>query len=160
MYRADRVWLTDAQRPQRGGIGFAFLAVNFVGGQEHRLARAAQDTSRSFVTGGRADDRVHHQDHRVGGTHGHRCLLGYQQLQALGVGLPSPGVLDDEPASGPQRVVGHPVTGHPGHVLNDGFAPTQDPIDQRRLADVRPAHDRHHRWRTTGHIIDRINEFS
>ena len=44
-------------------------------------------------------------------------------------------------------VVGDPVAGHAGHVLDDGLAAAEDPVDQRRLADVGPADDGEHRDR-------------
>ena len=159
VYRADRMRLPEPQRPQRGRVGFALVAVDFVGGQKHRLARATQDTCGRLVAGGRADDGIHHQDDGIGGTHGHRGLFGHQLLQALGVGLPSPGVLHHESATGPQRVVGDAVTGHPGHVLDHRFAPAQYPVDQRRLADVRPADHRHHGRRAASLLVERFDEF-
>ena len=144
VHRADRVRLAEPQRPQRRGVGLGLVAVNLVGGQEDWLAGAQQDPGGGLVGRGGADDGVDHQDHRVGGAHGHRCLLGHQLLQTLGVGLPSPGVLHDEPAAGPQRVVGHPVAGDARDVLHHRFPSAQDPVDQRRLADVGPADHRHH----------------
>ncbi len=148
--RADRVRLTHTQRPQRGGVGFALLVVNLVGRQEHRLARAAQDAGRRLVAGGGADDGVDHQDHRVGGLHGHRRLLGDLLLQAFRVRLPPAGVLNGEAVPGPGGVVGHPVAGHPGQILHDGLAAAQDAVHQSRFADVGPPDDGHHRRRAGG----------
>ncbi|CKQ85724.1 Uncharacterised protein [Mycobacterium tuberculosis] len=148
VHRADRMRLTQAQRPQRRGVGFAFFAVDLVGGQEHRLAGSQQDTGRGLVGGGGTDTGVDHQDHRIRGAHGHRGLLGHQPLQALGIGLPSAGVLYDEPASGPQRVVADPVTRHAGNILHHRLAAAQDPVDQGGLADIGPADYRHHRRRS------------
>jgi len=69
-----------------------------------------------------------------------------QLLQALRVGFPSAGVLHHEASTGPQRVVRHPVAGNPGQVLDHRFTTPQDPVHQRRFADVRPAHHGHHRY--------------
>ena len=33
------------------------------------------------------------------------------------------------------------VAGHAGHVVDDGDPPARQPVEQRGLADVRPAHD-------------------
>ena len=41
----------------------------------------------------------------------------------------------------PRGVVGHPVPGHPRDVLDDGEPAPENPIDQRRLADVGAADD-------------------
>ena len=60
------------------------------------------------------------------------------------VGVPAAGVHDGEGAAVPGGVVGHPVAGHAGHVLDDGLAAADDPVDQRRLADVGAADHREH----------------
>ena len=57
----------------------------------------------------------------------------------LAVGSQPTGVHHGEPAAPPQRVVRHPVPGHPGHVLDDRLPPPDQPVDQRGLADVGPA---------------------
>ncbi len=55
---------------------------------------------------------------------------------APGIGVPPAGVDDGEGATVPVRVVGDPVSGHPRHVLDDGLASADDPVDQGRLAHV------------------------
>ena len=68
--------------------------------------------------------------------------LGRDPLgQAAGVGVPAAGVDDGERAAVPVGVVGDPVAGHARHVLDDRLAAADDPVDQRRLADVGPADD-------------------
>ena len=57
------------------------------------------------------------------------------------VGVPAAGVDDGERAAGPVGLVGHPVAGHARDVLDDGLAAAEDAVDQRGLADVRPADD-------------------
>ena len=57
--------------------------------------------------------------------------------QPAGVGVPAAGVDDGEGAAVPVRVVGDPVAGHAGDVLHDRLAAADDPVHQRRLADVR-----------------------
>ena len=97
VHRADRVRLAQPQRPQLRRVGLTAFAVNLVGRQEHWLARPLQQPRRRLVGRRRADRRIDHEDDRVGGAHRHRRLLGHQLLQALCVGLPSAGVLHDEP---------------------------------------------------------------
>ena len=84
-----------------------------------------------------------------------RIVLG----QPAGVGVPAAGVDDGEGAAVPVGVVGHPVAGHARDVLDDGLAAADDPVDQRRLADVGAADDGEHgdraggaRRRRLGHI--------
>src|SRR6185369_4845402 len=59
--------------------------------------------------------------------------------------LPATGVDDREPAPGPFGVIGDPVPGHPGRVLDHCLAAAEEPVDQGRLADIRPPDHRHHR---------------
>ena len=54
---------------------------------------------------------------------------------------PAAGVDHHELPAVPVRVVGDPVPGHSGHVLDHGLAAADDPVDQRRLADVGAADD-------------------
>ena len=144
--------LAKPQRPQRRGLRLALLVVDLVGGQEHRLAGAAQDPRGRLVPGGGADDGIDHQDHGVGGLHGHRSLIGDQLLQALGVGFPAAGVLHHEAPPAPQRVVGHPVPGHAGQILHHRLPPPKNPVDQSRLAHIRTPDYGQHRWRR-GHLL-------
>src|SRR5690606_2259200 len=90
---------------------------------------------------------VHDQQHHVRGGHRQLGLRGDRRLQALGVRLPAAGVDQGEAAPGPRGVVSDPVPGHARRVLHDRFPPAEDPVDQRRLAHVRPADHRDHRLR-------------
>jgi hypothetical protein len=71
-------------------------------------------------------------------------------LDATGVDLPATGVDERELPAGPVGVVGHPVPGHAGHVLDDRLTAPQDPVHQRGLADVGPSHDGDHGTRRLG----------
>ena len=73
--------------------------------------------------------------------------------QAAGVGVPAAGVDDGEGAAVPVGVVGDPVAGHAGDVLDDRLAAADDPVDQRRLADVGPADDGEDRHRAGGSAV-------
>ena len=50
-------------------------------------------------------------------------------------------------------VVGDPVPGDAGSVLDDGLAAAQDAVDQSRLADVGTADHGEYRGRATGAVI-------
>ena len=60
------------------------------------------------------------------------------------VALPAPGV--DQPNRRPAQSASYVTRSRvtPGHVLHDGLAPAEHPVDQGRLADVRPADDGQH----------------
>ena len=117
--------------------------------RSHRALRPAQHAGHRLVGDGGADRGVDHDQHRVGGHHRPLRLRGDRRLQPLGAGLPAAGVDHGESSAAPQRVVGDPVPGDARDVLHDRLAAPDDPIHQRRLADVRPADDgeRRHRRR-------------
>src|SRR5690606_750970 len=69
------------------------------------------------------------------------------------VRIPAAGVEQGERSSGPGGVIGDPVASHPGHVLDDSFATTENPVHQRRFADVRATHDGDH-WSGTVADVD------
>ena len=77
--------------------------------------------------------------------------------QAPGVGVPAAGVDDRERAAVPVGVVGDAVAGHAGDVLDDGLAAADDPVDQRRLADVGAADDGQHRQRAGSAVVGQIS---
>ena len=136
-----RVRLAQAQRPQRGGVRLGrssstLLAASSTGRSPRRSTRAMASsvavapTLASTTTS--TASAVLHRPLRLRGDRG---------LQPRGVGLPAAGVDHGEPAAPPQRVVGDPVAGDARDVLHDGLAAPDDPVHQRRLADVRPADD-------------------
>ena len=141
MQRGDRVRLAQPEVPQPVGLGLGALVVDLVGGQHDRLAGLAQDLHDGLVGVGDADGRVDHEQHRVGEADRDLGLRGDPLGQAAGVGVPAAGVDDGEGAAVPGGVVGDPVAGHAGDVLDDRLAAADDPVDQRRLADVGAADD-------------------
>lgn len=142
MRGADHARLAEAERPQRGGLGFDAFVVDLVGDEDHRNLGAAQLLHRRLVSGGRADDGVDHEQNRVRGLHGQLGLPGDRLLQALGIGLPTTGVLHQETATRPARLIRDAVAGHARNILDDGLAAAEDPVHQGRFADVRAADDR------------------
>ena len=144
----DRVRLAEAEVPQAVRLGLGARVVDLVGRQDDRLLGLAQDADDGLVGVGDADGRVDDEEHGVGEPD--RDLgLGADPLgEAPGVGVPAAGVDDGERAAVPDRVVGDPVAGHAGHVLDDRLAAADDPVDQGGLADVGPADDGQHRSAT------------
>ena len=86
---------------------------------------------------------MHHEHDHISG--GHRCfgLAGDGAVDALGVRVPATGVLHPESPASPLAEVGDAVAGHAREVLHHGLAAADEAVDQRGLAHVRPAHDRH-----------------
>ena len=145
--RRDRDRLSQPEVPQAVRLGLGALVVDLVGGQHDRLARLAQDLDDRFVDVGDPDGRVDDEQHRVGERDRDLGLAGDPLGQSPGIGVPAAGVDDGEGATVPDRVVGDPVTRHARHVLDDRLAAPDDPVDQRRLADVGAADDSEHRHR-------------
>ena len=132
------VRLAQPERPQLRGVRLGALVVDLVGreqspGASDRRSTRAIASSVAVAPTGRVDD----DEDRVGWAHRPLRLRGDRGLQPLGARLPAAGVDHGEPAAPPQRVVGDPVPGHARHVLHDGLAAPDDPVHQRRLADVR-----------------------
>ena len=149
----DRHRLAEAEVPQAVGLGLGPLVVDLVGGEHDGLAGLAQDPDDGLVVVGDADPGVDDEQHGVGDVD--RDLgLGADALgQAAGVGVPAAGVDDGEGAAVPDRVVGDAVAGDARHVLDDGLAAADDPVDQRRLAHVGAADDGQDRARGSRRAI-------
>ena len=139
--RRDRDRLPEPEVPQPVGLGLGALVVDLVGGQDDRLAGLAQDLDDRLVDVGDPDGRVDDEQHRVGERDRDLGLAGDPLGEPAGVRVPASGVDDGEGPAVPERVVGDPVPGHARHVLDHGLAASDDPVDQRRLADVGPADD-------------------
>ena len=148
--RGDDVRLAEPEVPQRVRLGLGAGVVDLVGGEHDRLLRPAQDLDDGLVGVGDADGRVDDEQHGVGQADRDLGLGGDPLGQAAGVGVPAAGVDDGERAARPVGVVGDPVAGHAGHVLDDRLAAADDPVDQRRLADVGAADDGQDRQRSGG----------
>jgi hypothetical protein len=144
--------LAQPEVPQARGLGLGALVVDLVRGQHDRLLSRAQQADDLLVDVGDADRRVDDEQHGVGDLDRDLRLRGDALGEAAGVGVPAAGVDDGEGTAVPDRVVRDAVAGHTGHVLDDGFAPADDAVDQSRLADVgTPDHcengdDVRHRW--------------
>ena len=159
--RADRLGLAQAERPQGRSGRFRDGVVHLVCRNDNRLPGPPEHGGDGVVGVGDPDHGVEHEQHRVGGLHGHPGLRGdlFRQLAALLAllgareRLPAAGVHHRERAAPPGGVVGDPVPGHPGHVLDHGLPAAQDAVDQGGLADVGPADDRQHRDTDVGPAV-------
>jgi hypothetical protein len=135
------------------GLRLGTRVVDLVGGQHDRLAGLAQDLDDGLVVVGDADGRVDDEQHGVRQRHRDLGLRTDGGRHPPRIGVPAAGVDDGESATGPVGVVGHSVAGHARHVLDHGLAAADDPVDERRLADVGPADHGEHRDRAGG-LVD------
>ena len=149
--RRDRPRLAETEVPERGGVRLEPLVVDLVGDEDDRLAGPAQQPDHGLVGVRRADRRRRRRRSTTSArSTATSACSATRRWMPVGADLPAAGVDEGEPAAGPLRVVGHPVAGDARRVLDDGLPPAEDPVDQGGLADVRAAHDGHHRLRPLG----------
>lgn len=153
--RGHRVRLAETEGPEHGGVGLGGGAVDLVGREHDGLPRAAQQLHDGLVRVGGADGGVHDEDDRVGGLDGELGLGGDGGVDTEDVLLPAAGVDDLEAAACPLGLVGDPVTGDPGLVLDDGLTAADEAVHQGRLADVRTADDGENGQRAVAGLLDR-----
>ena len=123
--------LTQAQAPQRRRLELLAGVVDLVGRQDDGLLGPSQHLDDGFVGVGDAHLGIDDQQHDVGGIDGHLSLRSHPGSEPARIPLPSPGVDDDEVAPRPGGVVGDPVTGDAGTVLDDCLTTADDAVDQR-----------------------------
>ena len=83
---------------------------------------------------------VHEEDDDVRLLDGKRGLLPHLHVHdVFGLGFEPAGVHEQELLVLPGGLGVIPVPGHTGHVLDDGEVPPDDPVEEGRFADVRPA---------------------
>ena len=140
-----RVGLPEAERPQHRRVGLGTLVVDLVRRQHHGLARAPQDLDDRLLGVRGPDRRVDDEDDHVGDRHRALGLVGDPGREPTGVRVPAAGVEQDEATPRPVGVIGDPIARHPRDVLHDRLTATEDPVDERGLADVGPPDDRDHR---------------
>ena len=85
---------------------------------------------------------IDHEDDDVGlGDREAGLLLDAQLDRVVGIDLEAAGVDDHEPPAVPLGVAVQPVARRPRAVLDDRRARPDDAVEERALADVRPADD-------------------
>ena len=145
MQGRHRQGLAEAELPHGRSLGLGALIIDLVGRQDHRLPAATQHFHDSLVDVLRPNRRVDDEDHGIGCRDRQLGLLGDPGSHSLGIRSPAAGIHQHELAPIPCGVVGDPIAGHSGHVLNHGFAATDHAVNQRRLTDIRPTNNRHDR---------------
>ena len=94
-----------------------------------------------LIGGSGAHCGIHHKQNRIGQVNGNLGLQGHGVGNPLGVGLPPPGIYQGEGGGVPVRLVGHPVSGDTGSVLDHCFTTPQDAVHQRRLPHIGAPHN-------------------
>ena len=150
MLGRDREDVGESQRERVGQRGFTLHGIDLVHGQHDGFAGAPQHRDHIVVHAGQTLRRVHHQNQDI------RFLDGTQGLDSHGPQdavrrRVEPARVDD--AETPTRPVDDPIApiaSHPWHVLDQGRTTSHQPVEQRRLADIRSPHQRHQRTRGIG----------
>ena len=134
-----------------GGHGLARHALGLVD-REHDLGRGPPQLVGDVpVARGHALTAVDHEDHQVGLEHRLARLARHLGGDAaLGNRLEAAGVDHDEaPLADPTLAV-VAIAREAGQVVDQRVAAAREPIEEGRLADVRPSDDGHHRRRAAG----------
>ena len=125
-----------------GALELTLLVVGLVDRDDDRRRRAPQQVGRLQVGRGHPHSRIDHEHDDVRLGDGQPGLLLDAELDGVvGVDLEPAGVDEHEPAAVPLGIPVQPVAGGAGAVLHDRGARTDDAVEQRALADVRPADD-------------------
>ena len=117
--------------------------VDLVRDHQHRLVRLSQNLCDLFVTGGNPRLRIHDEEDEVGFGHGFACLVRDRARDRRRVGDVDAARVDEEEAlAAPLADQLLAVARHARRLVHDGGARAGEPVDERRLADVREADDR------------------
>jgi hypothetical protein len=136
----------DEAEPERlGGGGLGLGGVDLVRRDEHRLARAPQHLGDILVDGGDPLAGVQHEHHHVRFVQRAQRLLAHGAQDAGGRRVEASGVDDAEAHRTPVSDAVAAIARHARHVLDQGRPPTDEAVEQRRLADVGAADQRHQR---------------
>ena len=145
MQGGHRERFAEAELPHGSRFRLGALIVDLVGGQNHGLSAATQHLHDSLVDVLRANGGIDNKDHGIrscDGEFGLFCDLGGHSLR---IRSPATCVYQHKLPPVPCGVVGDPVAGYPGHVLDHSLPPTDHAVHQGRLTDIGSANNRHHR---------------
>jgi len=138
----DRDRLAEAEREGLVVAGVAGVALAFVGDQDHRLARPAQRLGDGLVAGGEAGLAVDDEEDRVGVGDGGLGLRRHAAGQRLGLLVLEACGVDDAEEQRAERGVGlAAVARHARRVVHQRQLAAHQLVEQRGLADIRPADD-------------------
>ena len=128
---------------ENGRVGVPSRVVDLVGEHDHRPLGGAKDHGELLVAGRYPRPRVDDEQHEVGLVDRRARLFGDLRSERATVGFVDPaGVDQPEPGARPFAEQLLAVPGDAGRLVHDRCAGLGEPVDQRRLTDVREAHDR------------------
>ena len=143
---AHRDRLSEAQLPEVVMARVSGQVVLLVHRQQHRPLRLAKDLEQALVQRMHPLFAVHQEQDQVCLFDGSKGLGAYGLVHGLVAALDhAAGVHDEERPPGPVRACEVPVPGDAGLLVHDGHAATHHAVEERGLAYVGPAYDRHHR---------------
>ena len=134
--------LAQAERVQRGHVGLLTVAVDLVRDHQHRNGRPAEAPSERRILLGDPRLHVHDQQDEVGLGGGAIGLVRHERLDPPSDACVAAGIDQGERPIAPRGLHLDTVAGDTGHLIGDRLAPSEQPVDQRRLADVLPADHR------------------
>jgi len=118
------------------------VVVALVDHQHDRYVAFAQFPGELGLDRRRAGESVNDEQDQVRRMHRlERLTLDLAEDLVLRLPLQPAGVDDDEAAASPFGLVPMPVTGQPREAADDRLTATDNPVEQRRLADVRASDD-------------------
>ena len=135
--------LPEPELVEHGRFAVAPRVVDLVREHDHGALLLAQDHRELLVTGRDSRPRVDDEQHKVGLIDRSECLLGDLVAERASIGLVHPTRVDEtEPRARPLAEELLAIARDARGLVDDGRATLREPVDQRRLADVREADDR------------------
>ena len=140
MLRRERDGIAEAERIGVDDAVRALLALGLVGQQDHRLAGPADEIGEGLVHRGEAEPGVDHEHHDIGLGDGRLGLGAHAAGERILVRLFQPGGVDHLEAQMTQRRVALAAVARDAWpVVDQGQLLADQPVEQRRLADIGPA---------------------
>ena len=139
----DAERIAEAESIEVGHRRLLAEVVHLVGDEHHRLVRLAQQPRDLFVERRRARPRVDDEGDEVGVVHRGQHLPAHALDERLGgAGIKAAGVDDRRLPALEMDLAVEAVAGHARRIAHDRLAASDEAVEQRGLADVRPANDR------------------
>ena len=137
MVCADGSRVAHAELVELRSVEFPVVVVYLVDRQHNGLVGCSQPVGGYRVGGGHTVSHIGHQYDHVGVGHGHFCLLLHLGPNGpFRVCFQPAGVQQNESTAFPVGVCHQTVAGRSGNVGHDGMPPSDDAVEERRLAHV------------------------
>ena len=117
-------------------------ALGLVGDEDDGLATAADPAGEFAVGRGYAGAGIEDEEHDIAVIHRHLGLRTHAGFEAVALDVVEAGRIEDAEAQvAKPRLAFAAVTGDAGLVIDEGDLAADEPVEQGRLADIRPPHD-------------------